>query len=78
MSDRMQEQLKSMGNLLLEQKATIRKQEQLLERIGDDLVAAGNTPDAFREYYPGYLSPDERRAIDKAHMDAAPKSAIGR
>lgn len=65
-SDRLKSQIRSMTQTMLAQQRTIKELERRMTRIGDDLLAAGNTADAFREYYPGYLSPEERTLSERA------------
>jgi hypothetical protein len=44
----------------LQQQTQIKTLAGILTRVGDDLLAAGNTADQFREYWPEYRSPAER------------------
>ena len=68
MPDRDDATMQRMHTLLIQHKDHIQALETMLQTIGDELVAAGNTPDNFREYYPAYLSPDERRAQQQDKM----------
>lgn len=67
--ERLKTQLLRMNEINRDQMQTIRNYEQMLQDIGDQLLAVGNTPDEFRKHYPGYLSPQEREVTDNVRLD---------
>ena len=76
MADRLKDQLKRMSDINLRQQQTIRQYERLLEDIGDEQMVAGVSAETFRTYFPGYLSPTERKTKDQQQLAARPLSKI--
>ena len=57
---RQAEAIERLQESALKTQQTLKLRESQFRLICDDLLLAGNTPDAMRTYWPEYLSPEER------------------
>lgn len=71
-----QDIIRSLQDQNLQQATLIKQMREREEAMGDALMIAGSDADSIRDYFPDYMTPDERLERDQAHAATRPVSAI--